>query len=97
MAHGHRESQGGGPSDWPGSVDGGHASEFMAGRREIAPAPSNLVRYEQLARLHVLPALGAIPLGRLEPIDVKVMQQRMLEAGAARVPPARRVRSCMGP
>ena len=41
------------------------------------------VRYEELARLHVLPALGAIPLGRLEPSDVKVMQQRMLEAGAS--------------
>jgi len=41
------------------------------------------VRYEQLARLQILPTLGAIPLGRLEPNDVKLMQQRMLEAGAS--------------
>ncbi|TMD04188.1 MAG: site-specific integrase [Chloroflexi bacterium] len=59
-----------------------HLNSWLAGARSQL-RHRTWVRYEQLARLHVLPALGAIPLGRLEPSDVKVMQQRMLEAGAS--------------
>ncbi len=59
-----------------------HLNSWLAGARAHLRYRT-WVRYEQLARLHVLPALGAIPLGRLEPSDVKAMQQRMLEAGAS--------------
>ena len=45
--------------------------------------PKTLVRYEEIVRLHLIPALGSIKLARLNPADVERMLNEALAQGVS--------------
>ncbi len=47
----------------------------------VSLSPTTFRRYEEVVRLHLAPALGALPLARLSPLHVQEFVQRKLEAG----------------
>ena len=44
-------------------------------------APTTFRRYEQLIRVHIAPAIGGLPLGKLRPLHVQGAYTRMLQKG----------------
>jgi integrase len=44
---------------------------------------STWIRYEKYLRVHIVPAIGRIPLVRLGPLHIRTMQERMLSGGAS--------------
>ena len=51
-----------------------YLGEWLESRREEL-APKTLERYRELVALHIIPALGSIPLQKLAPRDIKNLLQ----------------------
>jgi len=67
--------------DQPGKIAVGEFLErWLEDYAKPNTAPRTYERYRQLVRLHLIPALGALPLGKLRPAHIQAAYARVLAA-----------------